>query len=74
MRLAELRLLFEKGLLKSCQIARNSGKWIITILMENDVPVALVAQRGNIRKFVDINSAMKVINEIGFKEFMVKMP
>lgn len=74
MQLKELQLLFHSGNLKGCDVVRaplSPGKWSISCNRKNDVPVMLMAQRGNVREFSGLDSALKLVMEIGFNRFTV---
>lgn len=74
MQLNQVTLLLEANDIKSVIIApavMQAGKWIINFERGNGQSFALTARRDNIRHFASVDSAIKVLKELGITTAVV---
>ena len=50
----------------------NEGKWLIQFERKNGEQVPLTAQRANVRHFSSLDSAWKVLTELGFSSAVIR--
>jgi len=73
MKEAELRLLFEGGLLKTATICRHPLEdcWMLKFDRKKGAPVFMDSQRISPRAFKTLDAAFQTAHEIGFQEVAV---
>jgi hypothetical protein len=72
----DLKLLFEAGILKACSVTKammNDNAYELCIEKKSGEAVALETQRGGVRQFKDIGSAINTASKIGFKIITVRL-
>ena len=74
MQLNQVSLLLEANDIKGVIVTpavMQVGKWIISFERRNGQPFALTARRDNIRHFASVDSAIKVLKELGITTAVV---
>lgn len=69
MRVDEIALLRSAGDISGCRIVPGDvrGKWMIEFKRKGGEIIPLTAQRNNVRQFSSVDSALKVLVTLGFK-------
>lgn len=68
MRIDQIALLIGAGAITGANIypaPLKPGKWFIEFIRKGNERIPLIAQRGNIRNFASLDSAWKVLHELG---------
>ncbi|OED44684.1 hypothetical protein ACH42_07025 [Endozoicomonas sp. (ex Bugula neritina AB1)] len=75
MRIDQIALLMEAGDIRTAYLLPaplKAGKWTIQMERNNGEQVALTAQRANVRHFSSLDSAWKVLTELGFSSATIQ--
>jgi len=75
MKLKELKLLFENGILREARILpapMQSGHWVVEIAKAGQAEaVTIEKQRGGVRFFATLDAAYSLVREIGFRKALI---
>ena len=75
MRVDEIALLMGAGDIRQAVVLpapMKDGKWVIQFERKNSEVVPLTAQRANVRHFSSLDSAWKVLTELGFSSALIQ--
>ena len=71
MRIDQIKLLTESGNIKKVTVSpavMKKNKWILCFERKNGEIVTLHAQRKNIREFANLESALRILNDLSIKK------
>lgn len=73
MQLSEVKIRFETGDLKACDVYRVplGQSWSLHFMSSSSGNQSLDTQRGGLREFKTLDSAVALMTEIGFKKITV---
>ena len=71
--LKDIQLLMEAGTLKEAVVSPSFGKWSVGFTGKNKEFYTISTQKGALREFKTLDAAYKVIKDIGFAEYTVKV-
>lgn len=72
MQLPEIQMLFNEGILKDAYIIKILDTYILYFTKGHNEHVTLEKQRGGVRLFKTIDSAIALVKTIGFKRAIVE--
>jgi hypothetical protein len=66
----DIRLLIDQGVIDRPLVKKNDGKFIVSFF-QGETGHLLTNQRGQVRKFSELNTVQRFLEKLGFKKFEI---